>query len=96
MLVVLLVYVAVTIFCSTLARTQGTAAWLSFAALVLVAGVGSIPRIGEYFPGQLFAWGGNLALGGEASNWPALGVSLGLIAVSLTAAWLVFRRQELS
>ncbi|MBI4732357.1 MAG: ABC transporter permease subunit [Chloroflexi bacterium] len=94
MLIVFLVYVAVTLFCSALARTQGASAGLSFAGLVLVAGIGSVPRIGEYFPGQLFNWGGTLALGGEASNWPALWGSLGLIVISLTAAWLVFRHQE--
>lgn len=95
MLVVFLVYVAVTLLCSTLARTQGAAAGLAFAALVLVAGVGSLPRIGEFFPGQLFGWGATIALGGEASAWPAFWVSLGLIAVSLAGAWLIFRKQEL-
>lgn len=94
MLVAFLVYVAVTLFCSTLARTQGAAAGLAFAALVLVAGVGSLPRIGEVFPGQLFNWGGTLVVGVEASNWPAFWVSLGIICVSLAACWLVFRRQE--
>jgi ABC-2 type transport system permease protein len=96
MLVVFLVYVAVTLLCSTLARTQGAAAGLAFAGLVLVAGVGSLPRIGKVFPGQLFNWGATLALGGEASNWPAFWVSLGTICVSLAAAWLIFRRQEIS
>jgi ABC-2 type transport system permease protein len=95
MLVVFLVYVAVTLFCSTLARTQGAAAGLAFTALVVVAGVGSLPRLAEYFPGQLFAWGGTLALGGEASSLPALWISLGLILVSLAASWLIFRRQEM-
>jgi ABC-2 type transport system permease protein len=94
MLVVFLVYVAVTVFCSTLARTQGAAGGLAFAALVLVAGVGSIPRLAEFFPGQLFTWGGTIVLGGEASAWPAFWVSIGLIAAALTAAWLVFRHQE--
>jgi ABC-2 type transport system permease protein len=95
MLLVFLVYIAVTLFCSTLARTQGAAAGLAFAALVLVAGVGSLPRIGEYFPGQLFNWGATLALGGEASNWPAFWVSLGLIVFSIATAWFIFRKQEL-
>jgi len=95
MLVVFLVYVAVTLLCSTLARTQGAAAGLAFAALVLVAGLGSLPRIGEYFPGQLFSWGTSLVLGKGEPAWAALWVSLGLITLSLAAAWQIFRRQEL-
>jgi ABC-2 type transport system permease protein len=96
MLIVFLVYIAVTLLCSTLARTQGAAAGLSFAALVLVAGIGSLPSIGEYFPGRLFGWGGALVLGGDVdAAWPAFWISLGLIAAALFAAWLVFRKQEL-
>jgi ABC-2 type transport system permease protein len=94
MLVVFLVYIAVTLLCSTLARTQGAAAGLAFAGLVLVAGVGSLPRVGEYFPGRLFEWGMTLALGGSDPAWPAFWVSLGIIAAALLAAWRVFRRQE--
>ena len=95
MLVVFLVYIAVTLLCSTLVRTQGAVAWLAFAALVLVAGIGSLPRIGEYFPGQLFSWGGGLVLGGGDPAWPAFWIALGMIVAALGSAWLVFRRQEL-
>lgn len=95
MLLVFLVYVAVTLFCSALARTQGAAAGLAFAGLVLVAGVGSLPRLSEYFPGQLFNWGTALVMGEQATYWPAFWISLGLIVAFLAAAWLVLRRQEL-
>ena len=95
MLLVFLVYIAVALMCSTLVRTQGAAAGLAFAALVLVGGVGSLPRISDFMPGQLFNWGGAIALGLSDPSWPALWVSLGLIVVSLFAAWLAFRRQEL-
>jgi len=95
MLMVFLVYIAVTLLCSTLVRTQGAAAGLAFAALVLVGGIGSLPRISEYFPGQLFNWGSTLALGANDPAWPAFWIALGLIAAALGAAWLVFRRQEL-
>jgi ABC-2 type transport system permease protein len=95
MLVAFLVYVALSILCSALARTQGAAAGLSFAILVLVAGVGSLPRIGEYFPGELFNWGAALALGDAEPAWASLWISVGVIAAALTGAWLVFRRQEL-
>jgi hypothetical protein len=81
--------------CSTLARTQGAAAGLAFAALIVVAGVGSLPRIDEYFPGRLFTWGGAIVLGGGDPAWAAFWVSLGIIAGALLIAWLVFRRQEL-
>ena len=95
MLVVFLVYIAMVLLCSTLARTQGIAAGLAFAALVLVAGVGSLPRIGEYMPGQLFNWAGSLVLGGGEPAWLALWISLGIITSAVFVAWLVFRRQEL-
>jgi ABC-2 type transport system permease protein len=95
MLVVFMVYCAVTLLCSTLARTQAAGAGLAFAALVLVAGVGSLPRLSEYFPGALFAWGGSLVLGGDVSGWSALWISLAAVLVCLTAAWLVFRNQEI-
>jgi ABC-2 type transport system permease protein len=95
MLLVFLVYVAVTLLCSTLVRTQGAAAGLAFGALILIAGVGSLPRIDRYFPGRLFSWGGTIVLGGAAPAWPAFWISLGSIAGALAIAWLVFRRQEL-
>jgi ABC-2 type transport system permease protein len=95
MLIVFLAYVAVTLFFSTLARTQGAAAGLAFAGLIFLAGVGSLPRIGEYFPGQLFNWGGAILLGEAMSAWPAFWISMALVAVSLSAAWLVLRRQEI-
>jgi hypothetical protein len=33
-------------------------------------------------------------LGGTATAWPAFGISLGIIAIALLAACIVFRRQE--
>lgn len=95
MLLAFLVYVAATLLCSTLARSQGAAAGLAFAVLLLLGGIGSLPRLREYMPGRLFEWGSDLVLGGGDPAWPALWVSLGLIAAALTAAWLIFRRQEL-
>ncbi len=95
MLLVYLVYIAVTLLCSTIARSQGAAAGLAFAALVLIAGVGSLPRIDGFFPNRLFAWGQTLLLGRPSPAWPALWISLGIIAAALEAAWLIFRRQEL-
>jgi ABC-2 type transport system permease protein len=93
-LVIFLVYISVTLLCSTLVRTQGAAAGLAFAALIVIAGIGSLPRIGDYFPGRLFSWGASLALGGTETAWPAFGISLGIIAAALIVAFLVFHRQE--
>ncbi len=94
MLVVFLVYMALALLASTLARTNGMAVGLAFVALVLLGGIGALPSIGEYFPGRLFSWGATLLLGGEATAWPALGISLGIIAVALLVACLIFRHQE--
>ena len=63
MLVVFMVYMALALLASTLARSNGTAVALAFGALVLVGGIGSLPRLSEYFPGRLFAWGSTLVLG---------------------------------
>jgi heme exporter protein D len=56
--------------------------------------MGALPSIGEYFPGRLFSWGATLMMGGNGTAWPAFGVSLGIIAVALLVACLIFRRQE--
>ena len=95
MLIVFLVYVAMTLFCSTLVRSQSGAGGLAFGGLILMAGLGAIPRLGEYLPGRLFEWGMGLTFGVQKTAWPALLLSLGLIFVFLLAAILVFRKQEL-
>jgi len=95
LLLMVLVYVALTLLCSTLTSSQVVAAGLAFGLLILVNGIGAIPKVGDYLPGKLTAWGAALVLGAEGAWWPAVWVSLGLIAVALVAAWLVFERQEL-
>jgi ABC-2 type transport system permease protein len=95
LLVQLLVYVALTLLCSTLARSQVLAGGMSFGCLILLSGAGAIPALGRYLPGALGTWGGRLALGGGPTAWPALWVSCGLIVGALITAWLIFRRQEL-
>ena len=94
MLVVFLVYMALALLASTLARSNGVAVGLTFAALVILLAVGALPTIGEYLPNRLFSWGASLLMGGNATAWPAFGISLGIIAVALLAACLIFRRQE--
>ncbi len=94
MLVVFMVYMALALLGSTLARSNGVAVGLAFVALILLVGIGALPSIGEYFPDRLFSWGSSLLMGGNAVAWPAFGVSLGIIIVALAAACLIFRRQE--
>jgi ABC-2 type transport system permease protein len=95
MLTVFLVYMALALLSSTIARTQGVAVGLAFVALLVIGGVGALPSIGEYFPGRLFSWGATLMLGGTGTAWPAFGISLGFIVLSLLAACILFRRQEI-
>jgi ABC-2 type transport system permease protein len=94
MLIVFLVYMALSLLGSTLARSQGVAVGLAFVALIVISGIGAIPTIGNYLPGRLFSWGASLVLGGTITAWPALWISLGIIAAALITACLVFRRQE--
>jgi hypothetical protein len=78
-----------------LTKSQAAAGGIALGTLVLLGLVGAIPGLGKYLPGELIAWGSRLLQGDATASWTALGVSLGLIVVSLLAAWLVFRKQEL-
>lgn len=95
MLLYVLVIIAITLLCSTLTRSSVTAAGIAIGALVFIGLLGSIPILGKYLPGELIAWGTRLMQGDTSPSWIAFGVSVGIIVVSLGAAWLVFRRQEL-
>ena len=95
MLLFLLVYVALTLLCSTVSRSQVLAGGLAFGLVILLVSLGAIPDIRPYLPGQLLAWGAGLAAGDGAASWPALGVSAGLVMAALTAARAIFERQEL-
>ena len=94
-LVFVLVFVALTLLCSTLMRSAVAAGGLAFGGLVVLSILSALPAISQVLPGQLIVWGSGLALGADIAAWPALGVSLALIAISLVGAWLVFERQEL-
>ncbi|MGD2251727.1 MAG: ABC transporter permease subunit [Anaerolineales bacterium] len=95
MILYLMVYIALTLFCSVLTRSQVAAGGLALGLLFLFSLIGSIPGVGQYLPGQLIAWGGDLMAGGTEAFWPAVGISVGMIAVSLLGAKLIFDRQEL-
>jgi ABC-2 type transport system permease protein len=94
-LVYVLVYVALTLFCSVVTKSQAAAGGLALGLLFILGLTGSIPGLGEYLPGQLLAWGGGLMAGQGEVFWPALWVSVGIIVVALIGARLIFERQEL-
>lgn len=92
----MLVYVALTLLFSTLVRSQAVAAGLGLGAILVFSLIEGIPSLGQYMPGNLLAWIPAAYAGQDiAFPWPALAVSLAIILVSLTAAWLVFKNQEL-
>ena len=94
-LLFLLVYVALTLFASTMSRSQTVAGGLAFVLLIALGIIGALPGVGEYLPGQLLTWGAGLLAGSDAGSWPALWVSAGIIVAALVGAWLIFERQEL-
>ena len=95
LLLFVLVHVALTLLFSTIARSQALAGGLALGLAIILAAAASLPTVGEYLPGQLLVWAGELALGAETSAWPALAVSTGVIAAALGAAAAIFRVQEL-
>jgi ABC-2 type transport system permease protein len=88
-------YLSLSLLASALARSQAAAYGLAFGALFLLLIVGSLPRIGEFTPNYLPAWGAGLVLGSTATAWPAVIVSAGIVVAALVAACLVLERQEL-
>ena len=104
MWLVVMVYVALTMLCSVLARSVVAAGGLAFGALIAVGLLGAIPQLGRFLPGQLLNWGTGLVIAGlnpavaapEANAlWPALIVCMALIAGALALAAIIFERQEL-
>ncbi|MEE8390629.1 MAG: ABC transporter permease [Anaerolineae bacterium] len=94
-LLFVLVYVALTLFASTMSKSQAVASGLAFAMLIVLASISAFPGVGEYLPGQLLAWGSGLFAGSDAESWPALWLSVGIIAAALVGAWVIFKRQEI-
>jgi ABC-2 type transport system permease protein len=95
LLVFILVYVALTLLCSTLTESQVVSGGLALAFVIILSGLGAVPRLGEFLPGQLNTWAAGLVTANGEPAWTALGVSIGLIVAALVVAWLIFQRQEL-
>src|SRR4030066_1356771 len=60
LLLYLMVYVALTLFCSTLTKSQAAAGGLTLGLMVLLGLIGALPGLGKYLPGELIAWGTRL------------------------------------
>ena len=91
----IMVYVALTLFCSTLTKSQAVAGGVALGLMGFLCLICAIPGLGKYLPGELITWGTRLMQGDTSTSWTAFGVSLGIIVISLLAAWLIFKKQEL-
>jgi len=90
------VYAALAVLASTLNRSSLASGLTAFGFVILLALIEIIPAAKNLLTGGLLGWAGNLALGmGAEPAWGTLAVCLGLIAAALTAAVLVFHRQEI-
>lgn len=96
MMIYLMMYLAITLFASTVSRSQFAAAGISFSLLVFLSLLGTIPSLSPHLPASLIDWGYALTLGLDAKPaWAALAVTLAVIALAWFAAWLILLRQEL-
>jgi hypothetical protein len=91
----MLVYAALTLFFSTLVRSQAAAGGMSLGVLILLGLIGAIPSISTKLPAELLNWGAQISLGSTDPRWTTLIVSLAVVIAAVTAAWLILRRQEL-
>jgi ABC-2 type transport system permease protein len=95
LLLFILVFIALTLFCSTLTSSQVVAGGLAFGLLMLFSVLTVLPRVGDYLPGRLVSWAGALMNGGTEPMWSAVAGSLALSVIALLGAWAIFERQEL-
>jgi ABC-2 type transport system permease protein len=95
LLAYVLVYVALTLFCSVVTKSQAAAGGLAICFLLGLGLVGAVPGWGDYLPGQLLTWGYGIMAGEADTFYPALTVSGGFIVAAFIGAWRVFERQEL-
>lgn len=96
LMIYLMMFVAITLFASTVSRSQFAAAGISFSLLIFISLLGTIPSLSPYFPTSLIDWGCALALRLDAEPaWTALAVTVAVTALAWLAAWLILQRQEL-
>ena len=95
LLLYLLIYVAITLFFSTITRTQYVAAGGAFGVLVVLGIVGSLPGLERYSPAVLIQNSALLMSGQAVAGWQCLWVGGSLLLASLLGAGLSFKHQEL-
>jgi len=96
LMVYFMMYLAITLFTSTIARSQSAAAGISFGVLISLGLLGAIPSFAINLPASLMKWGRALALGLDSEpSWVALGVTITVIVVAWLGALLILRQQEI-
>ena len=92
----LLVFAAVTLLGSAIARTTGAAAGVALVGAMLLFLAGSLPTVGPLAPSGLVAWASQLGLATEVpSNWGAVAANAVLVVVIVLGAVAAFEKQEL-
>ena len=87
---------SVTLFFSSLMKSQLAAGGLSLALIIFLAAISGLPLVGRYLPGQLINWGNRLAMDVPGrSEWGAAAVALGVIGLGVYLTWLNLRKKEL-
>jgi ABC-2 type transport system permease protein len=96
LLLYLLLTLALTIFFSSLFRSQLAAGALGLVSVIGFTLVSSLPWVGDYLPGALVSWGNHL-LAGEPGGvaWGAVGVTLAMVVLSLYLSAAVLRNKEI-
>ena len=90
-----MLFVAITLFFSTIMKSQALAAGISFGILIILSILGAFPNLVEHLPAQLVTWSSELLLGMKTAYWSALGISISVILACFFAAWWIFSKQEL-
>ena len=92
----LLMFVTITLFSSTVCRSQTAAGGISFGILILMGLLGIIPSISSYLPSAILQWGRKLALGQvHDAAWVSLLTTVAMMGVAWLGSWLILRNQEL-
>jgi ABC-2 type transport system permease protein len=92
----LLLFTAVTLLGSTIAKSTGAAAGIGLLGAVLLLLAGSLPTVGPLMPSGLVAWASQLGLDATVqANGGAVAAGVVLIVVMLVTAVAVFETQEL-
>jgi hypothetical protein len=92
----LMMYVSITIFASTICKSQLAAAGVSFGVLILLSLLGVLPSISSHLPSEILHWGRALALGQvHGGAWGSFLVLAIITTAAWLGSWLTLRQQEL-